>query len=76
VTDTAPEASGKDEEREIDDVVDRLAGRFPSVDRALVDEIVHDEFHQLDGGRVRDFVPVLVERAAHDRLRKMADPAP
>jgi hypothetical protein len=76
VSDTAPQPTGRDEQHEIEGVVDRLAGRFPSVDRTVVAQIVEDEFHQLDGGRLRDFVPVLVEHAAHDRLRRVADPAP
>lgn len=70
------DAGSRDEEHAIDEVIDRLAERFPTIDRSHVAEIVHEEAHKLDGGRVRDFVPVLVEHASHERLRLEAEPAP
>jgi hypothetical protein len=50
-------------------VVDRLAGKFPDVPREIVEEVVQQEHGSLDAGRVRDFVPVLVEHAARERLK-------
>ncbi len=64
------------EEAAVEKVVDRLAARFPSVDPEHVEEIVDAEVHELDGARVRDYVPVLVEHQAMDRLREEADPVP
>jgi hypothetical protein len=49
-------------------VVDRLAERFPEVPRDVVEEVVQQQHRALDAGRVRDFVPVLVEHAARERL--------
>ena len=36
---------------------------------------MREEQHRLDGGSVQDFVPVLAEHAARERLRAEADPA-
>ena len=69
----------RDEAHAIDEVAERLADRFPTLERSHVEEIVQDEWRRLDEGRVRDFVPVLVEHDARGRLRKEsreAEPAP
>jgi hypothetical protein len=61
----------------LDAVVDRLAERFPTVDRPHIEEIVDTEATALDeGAHVRDFIPVLVEHEAKEQLRTEADPAP
>lgn len=62
--------SDLDETQAIDQVIDRLAQRFPSLEREHIADVVEDEHGQLDEGRVRDFVPVLVEKAAKRRLKK------
>jgi hypothetical protein len=49
-------------------VVDRLALRFPEAQRSVIEEIVAEEHGLLDDGPIRDYVPVLVERAAKNRL--------
>jgi hypothetical protein len=59
-----------DETQAIDQVINRLAERFPSLERDHIAEVVNEELHELDGGRVRDFVPVLVEKASKKRLKK------
>lgn len=61
--------TAEDEDRAVDAVVDRLADRFPSADREHVAEVVDVEHHELDGNPIRDYVPVLVEHDARDRLR-------
>lgn len=61
-----------DETQAIDQVINRLAERFPSLERDHIAEVVTEELRQLDGGRVRDFVPVLVEKGAKKRLKKEA----
>ena len=66
----------RDERVAIEHAIDRLAERFPTVDRARVEQIVDEELHRLDGGRVRDFIPVLVEHEAKERLRSEAVPLP
>lgn len=64
-----------EEERAIEHVVARLAARFPTLTREHIETVVREELHRLDGGQVRDFVRVLVEHAARERLRAEAEPA-
>lgn len=54
----------------IQHVVERLAARYPQTPRAHVEDVVADEFESLNGGRIRTFVPVLVEHSARDRLHR------
>ncbi len=49
----------------------RLAERFPSVDPTAIEAAVRLEHVHLDGP-IRDYVPVLVEHAARDRLAAFA----
>lgn len=60
------------EAREIDEVVARLQERFPSVDEERIRAVVQEEHRTFEGRPIRDFVPVFVERAAIDRLRRPA----
>jgi hypothetical protein len=68
--------SDSDEEKEstIDQVVERLAGRFPEADRRLIAGIVSEEYDALDSGRIRTFIPTLVEKGAKTRLRRELAP--
>jgi hypothetical protein len=50
-------------------VAERLSGRFPEATVEKVREIVSLVVGDFEGARVRDFVPVLVEREAAERLR-------
>ena len=65
MTDDAKESS-------IDQVVDRLAARFPHVPRIHIAGIVGEEFDALNAGRIRTYIPTLVERgcAALTSLRR------
>ncbi|MDZ8171576.1 three-helix bundle dimerization domain-containing protein [Microbacterium xanthum] len=49
-------------------VIERLAETYPFVDEVHLRELAADELAQLDGARVRAFVPVLVERRVKERL--------
>lgn len=49
-------------------VIDRLAERFPDRQRSFIEDVVAEEHGLLDGGPIRDYVPLLVERAAKLRL--------
>lgn len=57
-----------EELRALAHVVDRLVDKYPAVPREDIEDIVHQEHRLLDTGRVRDYVPILVEHAAKDRL--------
>ena len=61
-----------EEVRALSAVVDRLAERHPGVSRRLIEDVVQEEHRSLDRGRVRDFVPILVEHAARDRLHTLS----
>lgn len=58
-----------DEAKEIDEVIERLMTKFPTATRDEVVEVVSKEHEALMGNRVRDFVPVLVEKQAKRRLK-------
>lgn len=60
------------EAREIDEVIERLQAKFPTVAEADIRAVVEEEHQAFDGRPIRDFVPVFVERAAAERLRRSA----
>lgn len=66
------------EDQGIAKVVDHLAGKFPTLDRIRVEQVVGEAHYLLRGNPIRDYVPVLVQRTAKNRLRRMmaGDPAP
>jgi hypothetical protein len=68
--------NGTDEEKQstINQVVERLAGRFPDADRGRIAGIVSEEYDALDSGRIRAFIPTLVEKGAKARLRNELAP--
>jgi len=59
-----------DEARALDEVLRRLRDRFPEVPAEVVSGIVWAERQRLDGRPIRDFMPLLVERASADQLRR------
>jgi len=60
-----------DEGQAVEQITVRLTARFPNLPTALVRSTVRDEHAKLHG-RIRDYVPVLVERAARQRLGMIA----
>ncbi|WP_028048487.1 three-helix bundle dimerization domain-containing protein [Cellulomonas sp. URHD0024] len=60
----------EDESKAIDEVVDRIATRFPDVPSEQVHEQVDTALAEFEGSAVRDFVPVLVEHKVTDEMRK------
>ncbi|MFD9667111.1 three-helix bundle dimerization domain-containing protein [Rhodococcus sp. NPDC059968] len=52
------------ERQHVDAVRTLLVRRYQFVDPHLVAEMVDTAHHRFDGCRIRDFVPLLVERAA------------
>ena len=49
-------------------VTDRLAGRFPDAPETLIAGIVEEEYDSLDTGRIRIYIPTLIENSARNRL--------
>jgi hypothetical protein len=52
----------------IDQVVDRLAMKYPSVPGEKVADVVNDCYARFDGRPIRDYVPLFVERGARAQL--------
>ena len=52
-------------------VCEQLADRFPSLEVSVIELTVEEEYRQLDGP-IRDFVPVLTQKLARDRLALLA----
>jgi hypothetical protein len=53
------------------EIINRLRARYPEARGRAVDEQVTEVHRQFDGNPIRDFVPVLVEREAAERLEKI-----
>lgn len=51
-------------------VVGRLAARYPEAPRSHIEDIVAEEYDTLDSGRIRTYIPTLVEHRARDRLHR------
>ena len=56
------------EQLAMDDVRERLCQLFPELDPAVVEAAVRLSYAELTESPIRDFVPILVEHAARDRL--------
>ncbi len=52
----------------------RLHGRFPTIELSVVRQVVADAYAGFEGCRIREFIPLLVERESRDRLREMRRP--
>lgn len=57
-----------EEQRALDEIRTRLAAKFPAVDPSDIESAVADAHRRFDSGRIRDFVPLFVERDALSRL--------
>lgn len=51
-------------------VVDRLSARFPEAPRPHIAGIVGEQYESLAGGRIRSYIPTLIENGARTRLRR------
>ncbi len=66
------EVNPQEEDRAVAKVIDRLAEKFPESPRVRIEQAVHEQQEALAGNPVRDYVPVLIEHAAKNRLRSSA----
>ena len=53
----------------------RLHDKFPMVPLSLIEQLVIEIGARYDGCRIREFVPLLVERESRDRLRALPLPS-
>jgi len=58
----------EDELRAVEQVVDRLSAKFSHMPAQRICEVVDQTYHEFDGAPIRDFVPIMVEKSAKDRL--------
>ena len=56
-------------------VAEKLSEKNADVSRAVIDDVVREEYLALAGRPVRDYLSVLTERAAKKRLKKLAKAA-
>ena len=59
------------EQQVLNQIADRLTGAHPTVPREAVSRLVHEEHARFNGSRIRDFVPLFVERHAKAELVKL-----
>lgn len=62
--------SNEDKDPIISKVVDRLAARYPAAPRHRIESIVGEEYDSLDTGRIRIYIPTLIENSARTRLHR------
>ena len=59
-----------EEQRHIDRVVDRLVQAFPLVPDEVISETVAAAHRGFDAARIREFVPMLVERQCRAHFKR------
>jgi hypothetical protein len=65
---TAGSGHSGPEQAAIRQVVARLAQQFPELTADEIDRAVHGQYDRFSDSPIRDFVPVLVERATRRQL--------
>jgi hypothetical protein len=65
---------GAAEQSALNRLIDRLAQQFPELPQDAIARAVHGRYADYEHSKVRDFVPVLVERAAQRELRGTPTP--
>lgn len=64
-----PDDKSIDEDKAIGEIIERLQERFPAATRESVVAAVDRARASFDGAKVRDFVPVLIEKEAKAILK-------
>ncbi len=55
----------------IDQVVDRLTSRYPTIEASTVSSVVQNIYARYDDRPLRDYVPLFVERNARTELDQL-----
>lgn len=63
-----------DEHAQLAEVIERLTVTYPTLSEATIAEVVQDLHARFNGARLRDYVPLFVERNAHRALTELAVP--
>ena len=71
-TQLAPPSSSTPPEEQIEQIVGRLAQRYPTdrISLAELEMLVRDRYHEFDTAAVRAFVAVLTERLVRRHIEK------
>jgi predicted metalloprotease with PDZ domain len=60
--------SDETEQKSLVNVMFDLHARFPQTDQSIIEKTVHDAYLEFAGAPVRDYIPVMVERVAKNRI--------
>jgi hypothetical protein len=66
----------RSEQDAIRQIAERLASQFPEISASEVEQTVHGKHGSFASSSVRDFIPVLVERASRKALAEMRAAGP
>jgi hypothetical protein len=71
-TQLAPSSSSTPPEEQIQQIVERLAGRYPTdrISQAELEMLVRESYHEFDNAAVRAFVAVLTEHLVRRHIEK------
>jgi hypothetical protein len=59
----------------INHVIDRLTKQFPELDPERIAQLVNGKYKEYDESKIRDFLPILVERSTRQSLAAEATEA-
>ncbi|MFD9668421.1 three-helix bundle dimerization domain-containing protein [Rhodococcus sp. NPDC059968] len=62
-----------EEARQVSQVTTRLLTKFPTASREVVESAVEEAVAHFQSGRIRDFVPLLIERTATAKLATLIE---
>jgi hypothetical protein len=63
-----------DEHAQLAEVIERLTEMYPTLSEASIAEVVHELHARFNGARLREYVPLFVERNAHRALTELSVP--
>jgi hypothetical protein len=59
------------EETQLGEIQRRLLGEFPSVSPLVVDALIRNEHARFEASRIRDFIPLFVEKRTRRELKRI-----
>ncbi|MCB0936407.1 MAG: hypothetical protein KDB55_10430 [Mycobacterium sp.] len=62
----------RDEREQLRDAVERLSVQYPTLSAATIADVVQELHDRFSGARIREFVPLFVERHARTALAELS----
>lgn len=62
----------RNEREQLRDAVERLSVQYPTLSAATIAEVVQELHDRFNGARIREFVPLFVERHARTALAELS----